>query len=318
MRVRIGISFLLAVSNCKSLTTISTAGGDKDEAEASLGDDVKNGVEDGFAVGGDGAGAFSKDPDDGVEGPRGDGEAHDVVVGHDEVDVGKERADTGVGAEDRSNVAFAVVHVVVNSTVLALAKVVDDGDEGEDGEAEEDPLVAAADGGADEAGDDHEHVVEEEVVPDVVFHVADVGESVKHHRGGDDPVKVASVVELTAIEAAGVEAVVGGHGEVGEGGNEGYHAADEGRLSVEGVDLLAGVGTNAPVNGAISSVGNVVEPQVAVDEVDGRKEEEEEANPKSNGARSADAVVAGVDGVSRLEEGALRLVGRSSVGLDSL
>jgi len=182
------------------------------------------------------------------------------------------------------------------------SQVVDDGNEGKDGEAEEHPLFRTANGGANEAGDDHEDVVEEEVVPDVVLHVANVGDGVKHHRRGDDPVKVASVVELTTIEAAGVEAVVSSHGKIGERGNEGDHAADEGRTGKETEDRTSGVGTNAPVNGSVSGIGEVVEPEVAVDEVDGRQEEAREANPKSNHTRSVDAVFAGVDGTSRLFE----------------
>merc|ERR1719329_943584 len=259
-----------------------------DEAEPSLGDHVKHSVEDGFAVGGDGAGAFGKDPDDGVQAPGKDGQAHGVVEADKEPDV----REYSTVLELDLLVASSIVDVVVDGTVLALAEVVDDGEEVEQGESEEDPLVRGADGGANEAGGDHEDVLEEEEVPHVVIEATKVAEGVEHEGGGDDPVEVASVVELAAIAAADVETVVGGHSEVRKGGDEAHNTADERRLGKELEHGLTNLGTNAMV---LALIHNVSVKQVAVDVVDSGQEEENEANPKSDGARPRDAVIAGVN-----------------------
>jgi len=278
--------------------------GDDNDTETGLGHDVKDGVEDGLSVGGEGASAFSEDPDDGVHGPGKNGKAHDAVVGTEEEKRGTEGTsqvaiqclcECNLSVNDSTS---TVEYTVVDHGVFEVAEVVDDGEEAEYGEGKENPAIATANGGADETGSDHKDVVEEEVVPDVVSHVTEVGEGVKHHRGSDDPVEVASVVEFTAVEAANVEAVVSGHGEVGKGCNEGHETAHESRRGKELEDCQATAGADAPVFNAIGHVGAVVVPEVTVDEVNRVKEKDDEANPKGDAASVADAVVAGVNGVA--------------------
>jgi len=91
---------------------------DKNKAKERLGEDVKDGVADGFGLRADGAGAFSKDPDDRVEEPGDDGDGDDLIV-----------------------LSLEVVGVVELFT--ELPDEIHDGEEAEHGEAEENPLVVA-------------------------------------------------------------------------------------------------------------------------------------------------------------------------------
>jgi len=264
------------VATAPGILDAATLHGNNNKAKPSLGDHVKHSVEDGFTVGGNGTSAFGEDPDDGVEGPSEDSESNDVIEATQEPNVGGNGTGDVTPGESRHNVACGIVDVVVDDMVLAVAEVVDDGEEVEHGEGEEDPLIRGADGGADEASGDHEDVLEEEEVPHVVIEATKVAEGVEHEGGGDDPVEVASVVELAAIAAADVETVVGGHSEVRKGGDEAHNTADESRLGKELEHGLTYLGTNAVV---LALIHNVSVKQVAVDVVDSGQEEENEADP---------------------------------------
>merc|ERR1711937_238783 len=140
---------------------------DDEPAEDTLRDEVENGVGDSLASDAKLVGALSKDPDDGVEEPSENGEVGDNVVVVEKPDVWQVG---GVRAPDagQEQASSAVVHTVVDGCVAETADVVKDGDEGENGEAVEDPLLATVDGGGNEAGRNHEDVREEEEVPDLV------------------------------------------------------------------------------------------------------------------------------------------------------
>jgi hypothetical protein len=99
---------------------------------------------------------------------------------------------------------------------------------------------------------------------------------VEHEGSGDDPVEVASIVELATIAAADIETVVGGHGKVREGGDEAHNTTEERRLGKEPVDGLSYLGTNA---GVLALINDVSVPQVAVDVVDSWQEQKSETNP---------------------------------------
>jgi len=260
------------VTTAPGILDAATLHGNNNKAKPSLGDHVKHSVEDGFTVGGDGAGAFGKDPDDGVKAPGKYGQAHGVVEADKEPDVREYSAVFELGLL----VASSIVDVVVDGVVLALAEVVDDWEEVEHGEGKEDPLVRGTDGGADETSGDHEDILEEEEVPHVVIKAAEVAEGVEHEGSGDDPVEVASVIELAAIAAADVETMVSGHGEVREGGDEADNTTEEGRLGKEPVHSHTYLGTNA---GVLTSISDVSVPQVAVDVVDRGQEEKNKPNP---------------------------------------
>jgi len=286
------------VTTAPGILDAATLHGNNNKAKPSLGDHVKHSVEDGFTVGGDGASAFGEDPDDGVEGPSEDSESNDVIEATEEPNVGGNGTGDVTPGESRHNVACGIVDVVVDDMVLAVAEVVDDGEEVEHGEGEEDPPIRVAYSGANESGSNHENVLEEEVVPNVIVEVAKVDKAMEHEGGGDDPVEVTSVVKFAAIAAADVETVGGGHCEVSEGSKEAYNTTDEGRVSEEAVDVFASCRTNAEVSSAVSHISNVMVTEVAVDVVNRGQKEKDESNPKSDSASSGNPVEAGIDEVA--------------------
>jgi len=262
-----------------------------DPSEDTLGDEVKNSVDDGFTSDTKRAGTFGEDPNDGVHEPGDDGEVSDDTVGVVEPEEGKDLAlvggETGKGIEE----------CCVDDLVAEDADVVQDGDEGKDGEAEEDPLLAAADGGGDAARDDHDDVGEEEEVPDLVGGVTEVAEGVEHEGGGDYPVDVTSVEEHAAVAAASVPAVAGGHGEVGKRGDQANASSNEGRVGKEVEDGRVN-GCELTINHAISGIGDGKVPPEHLEVVAGEDEEDGETHPKDDGASALDVHVAGVDGAT--------------------
>jgi len=230
-----------------------------DHTEHRLGNNVKNHVEDGLAVGGEGGGTFGKNPNDGVEKPGNNGELHEALV-------------------EAGSVGNTVGEVLLDLEEVELADLLEDGDEGKHREGEENPLEVASDEGGDEARYDHEDVKEDEVVKlkreealNTVGVLGDVGELPKDEGGGDEPVNVAGVVERAAVTTANDVTVASGHGEVSKGGNKEDEASNK---LVELVSL--GVFLVALVEYAVVKYvtdGDAEEPE-------GGGEEETEANPE--------------------------------------
>jgi len=247
-------------------------------AEGRLGNYVKDSVEDGFAVGGDDASAFGKDPNNGVNGPDEDKEVGGSLEGKPKPDVRNSGTENTVKGNLLNNIAILVVDLGVKLSLHLSADVVKDGDEVEHGESKKDPLVGGAGGGADEASSDHENVLEEEVGPGVVVEATKVHDAVKHERSGDDPVKVASIVELAAIAAAYIVTVASGHGKVGDRSDEAYDATEECGLGNELEDALANERSNTDVNRDFNFF-EVHNREVAVDVVDSWQEQQSETNP---------------------------------------
>merc|ERR1711939_202104 len=163
-----------------------------------------------------------------------------------------------------------------------------------------DPLFGAVNSRSDEARHNHEDVREEEEVPDLVGGVGEVSKGVEHEGGSDDPVNVTGEEELAAVVAASVPAVVGSHGEVGEGGNEADAAGDEGRVGEEVEDgvvdgLSASVVCQHEGRSVVISLGDVVVPVEHTEVVAGKEEEDAEGNPEDDRAGAVDAEVARVE-----------------------
>jgi len=236
-------------------------------SEAGLGDDVEDGVEDGFGVGRDGGGTFGKDPHDGVEEPGDNNEVDGLL----------------------QNLVAHVVELSVESAQLEK-----DGDEAKHGESEEDPLFAAADEGTDEAGDDHEEVKEVDEVAVGGDHVGNIKDFPEEEGSGDGPVDVPGVVERAAVAAADGVAVAKGHGEVGNGGDEADYASDVAVGEVEsglgqsdsiiaigakvgGSEVLLFLGKRGDIGGAGVGGGRGAEEEEQCGE-----EKEGESHPKYN------------------------------------
>jgi len=111
---------------------------------------------------------------------------------------------------------------------------------------------------------------------------------VEHEGGSEYPVDVAGEVELTAIRAASVETVSGGHSKVGKCGDEANEASNHSGAGHEG--------QLSPVQIFIITKEMVLES--AIDEGPARKEENDEANPKADAARTGELLVAHVDGTT--------------------
>merc|ERR1719247_533392 len=179
---------------------------DDDEAEHGLGNDVERGVADGLSIGGHLAGAFSEDPDDGVEEPGDHGDVHGSAVA------------AQAAVTEHAKIAVDVVTVLQElRTAVPLAKGGEDGDETKNRKAEEDPLLARADEGTNETTDDHEDVNEDEEQGVVACSAGKGSKLPDHERRSDGPVNVASVVEGAAVAAANNVPVASCHGEIGEG-----------------------------------------------------------------------------------------------------
>merc|ERR1719201_1025018 len=187
------------------------AGTDNEETEHGLGDNVENGVKDGLLVGGDAAGALGKSPDNGVGRP-GDGGKH------------------GDLAKD----LLAGGGLVGSAALKASEERMEDGHEHAHAEEPEEPLLTALDEGTDEAGDDHEEIHTKEPHGGVIGGTSETDDVEELERGGEGPVDVTSVEELAAVETTVVDAVAGGHGEVGKGGNGSDAESDDVVLGGEG------------------------------------------------------------------------------------
>ena len=259
---------------------------DENEAEQGLGEDVKDGVADGFGLRADGAGAFSKDPDDRVEEPGADGDGNGLII-----------------------LTLEVGTIV--ELLTELPDEVHDGEKAEHGEAEESPLVVAtAHEGADEAGDNHEDVHANEEVFFVGLGLGALENLPDHERGGDGPVNVASVVELAAIAAASGVTVAKSHGEVRETGNEADGERDRAR-QLDGVDelFLSERSLQEGVRSASSQigVGGVVEGDIP--EVESGDSEEGEGDPKDSSSAKLSTIQADGAFGARARRRSFRLIG---------
>merc|ERR550514_906604 len=169
-----------------------------------LGDDVKDGVGHGLLVGGDLARALSSKPDNGVGSPRDGGEGSDLV----------EDALDGLGLGGSGGLE-------------AAEESAEDGHEHAHAEGPEVVLLLTLKEGTDETGNNHEEVDAKEPHGLVVRGTSEAADVEELEGGGEGPINVTGVEELAAIEGTDVNAVAGGHGEVGEGGNGGNTEGDD-------------------------------------------------------------------------------------------
>jgi len=174
---------------------------DVEKGEDGLGDKVEDSVEDHLAGRGDDVGTVSETPGDGVESP----------------DDGKEDGRGDVSSlEVRSEQG--------NRSVSRPQKDEPDVDESGASESKVTPLVRADDETSDETSDDHDKVKEDQ--GDDVREGQSGGEDQleQEARGGNDPVDVPHVPELTGeadvveLDVDGSSTEVRGHGEVGDRG----------------------------------------------------------------------------------------------------
>jgi len=223
-----------------------------DEPEGRLGNDVKHSVANCLGVGAQGAGAFGKDPDDGVEEPGEDGDVHESFEG------------------------LFVLHF---DSFPKRAEEPQDGDEAKHGEAEEDPFFSTAHERADEASNDHEHVssVHKETLVDRSGSVVD--DLPKEEGGRDGPVHITSVVELAAVTATNGESVTSGHSEVGKRGNEADGASND---TVKAVLENRWRGSCVNCNGLAGGWVNDLIREGVAEEPQGREEQQREGNPENN------------------------------------
>merc|ERR1719265_1004285 len=159
-------------------------------------DDVEEGVGHGLLVSSDLARALSSEPDNGVGGPGDSSEGSDLV--EDALD------GRGLGG---------------SRSLEAAEESAEDGHEHAHAKEPEVVLLLALEEGTDETGDDHEEIDAKEPKGLVVGGTGEAADVEELKRGGESPVDVTGVEELAAVEFTDVDAVAGGHGEVGEGGN---------------------------------------------------------------------------------------------------
>jgi hypothetical protein len=143
---------------------------DEESTEDRLSQNVEHTVEGSLGVGGDEVGTLADAPGDGVESPQ----------------------DGGQGAADQEGAADVAAQGV---GVLARfpAEHVEDVEEGDAAEDEVAPLVAGADEGAGETGDDHDFVDEDDEEDRGPRHAGGKEQVGEKQRGGDDPVDVSEV-----------------------------------------------------------------------------------------------------------------------------
>ena len=187
---------------------------DEESAEDGLGEEVEDTVEDGLGVGGDDIATLAETPGDWVEEPEEGGER----------------------AADEEGAADILAHGV---GVLAglEGEHVRDVEEGGAAESVVAPLVASVDEGADETSHDHDLVNEDGEEDGRPGHGGSEKQVHEQQWGGDRPIDVANVEDLTVIAAHDRvvaeeldldrdEAKVAGHCEVSDGGNHGNSGRD--------------------------------------------------------------------------------------------
>merc|ERR1719247_2353118 len=193
--------------------------GDDDEAEDGLGENVEGGVREGLLVGGKAVVALGHEPNNGVGDPGDDSEVGDLVV-------------SGAGGG--------------GAGALAGVELLEDREEHEHAKAPEVVLLLALEESTDETGNNHEDVNANHEVLGVGGGASKAEEVEELEGGGEEPVNVAAVEELAAIEGTDVDAVAGGHGEVGEGSNGGDAEGDDVVLALA---ILLGHGLLPEVGG---------------------------------------------------------------------
>jgi len=140
---------------------------DEESTEDRLGQNIKDTVEGGLGVGGDEVGALAHAPGDGVESPQ----------------------DGGQRATDQEGAADVAAQGIGVAASLP-AEHVEDVEEGDAAENEVSPLVAGADEGAGETGDDHDLVDKDDEEDRGPRHASSEEQVGEKQRGGDDPVDV--------------------------------------------------------------------------------------------------------------------------------
>jgi len=231
----------------------------------------------GEAAAGGGAVHGSENPDDGVANPSEKGDASDSA---DNIFTGLVVRDATLTVLAKAEAVGAAAALVADDAVHD-ADEVQDGEEGEHGEAEESPAFTAFDEFTNKASNDHEHIHKHKEPGGNIVTVGQLGNLVKHDGGGEGPVDVTGVVEVTAV-ALGDEAIAEGHGEVGEGSN----STDNGGGRTDRVEVLVFI--------LLFGEGHA-------EEVKEGNKEKTEGNPENNVA--VDTVEFGVDGATRAATG---------------
>lgn len=188
---------------------------DEKSTEDRLGDQVEDTVEDGLGVGRDNVATLTDTPGNGVKDPEKSGErtAH-----------GEAAAD--VLAED------------VGVTATLPDKDPDDVEESDAAEDEVSPLVGAANKGTNETSNNHDFVNEDDEEKSGPRHGSGQHQVEEKQRGGDEPIDVADIEDLT-VDTANLSharslefnidrgpAEVGSHGEVGNSGDHSDGSSD--------------------------------------------------------------------------------------------
>jgi hypothetical protein len=188
---------------------------DEEGTEDRLGDQVENTVEDGLRVRRDDVATLADTPGDGVEDPEQSGE----------------RATQGEAAAD-----------ILSENVGVAATLPDENpDDVEESNAAKDevaPLVGAADEGTNKTSNDHDFIDENDEEKSGPRHCGGQHQVEEKERGGDEPIDVADVEDLTVdtadlrhvrsaeLNIDGGPAEVGSHREVGNSGDHGDGSGD--------------------------------------------------------------------------------------------
>jgi hypothetical protein len=223
---------------------------DEESTEDRLGDQIKDTIEDSLRVGGDNVATLADTPGERVQDPEDSGER-----------TAQGEATTDILAEN------------IGVTTALPDEDPDDVEESKAAEGEVTPLVGATDESANETGDNHDFIDEDDEEDSGPGKGGGQHQVEKKERGGDEPIDVADVEDLTVdtanlrhvgsleLDIDGGPAKVGGHGEVGNSGdhsNGSSHVVedtvlarlghtetqeDKGRSSHDGADSPVPVGT---------------------------------------------------------------------------
>jgi len=193
----------------------ATVAPDEKSTEDRLGDQVEDTVEDSFRIGGDNIATLADTPGDRVEDPEKSGE----------------RAAHGEAAAD-------ILAENIGVTATFPDENPDNVKESNAAEDEVTPLVRAANEGTDETSNDHDFVNENDEEKSGPGDGSSQHQVEEKQRGGDEPINVADIEDLT-VHTANLRHVgsgeldidrgpaeVGSHGEVGNSGDHGDGSSD--------------------------------------------------------------------------------------------
>lgn len=191
-----------------------TVAPDQQRTEDGLGEEIQDSVKDTLGVDGDDVSSLTQAPGDGVESPEERGERSTDHKGL-----------AGVGAD-----TIGVLPGLPDQDV-------EDVEQSGTAESKVSPFVAGRNEGSDETRDDHDLVDQDDEEGGGPGHSRGEEQVHEEERSGDDPIDVSNVVDFTVdtgdlgvtsqeLDVDGCPAQVGGHGEVGNGGDHGDGCGD--------------------------------------------------------------------------------------------